>query len=161
MDFSERERIILNMRFLKYALFLLILFIFLYIISAKGTFGSLPKDGQISLDKRTFINSETTEQKQKRVQPILSQLHQKYKTMNSQTLHKHFEDNPEAWVNYHKISAIDSSIIKIKDIFPQFFMEICRFFKVLQNFEKSSNMEKFGKKMKKSRVQLALNQFFI
>ena len=64
MDFSERERIILNMRFLKYALYLLILFIFVYVITAKGTFGSLPKDGEISLEKRPLINSETTEQKQ-------------------------------------------------------------------------------------------------
>ena len=24
--------------------------------------------------------------------------------MNSQTLHKHFEDNPGDWINYHKIS---------------------------------------------------------
>jgi len=52
------------MRFLKYALYLLILFIFLYIIAAKGTFGSLPKDGVISLEKRPVINSETAEQKQ-------------------------------------------------------------------------------------------------
>ena len=64
MDFGERERIILNMRFLKYALYLLILFIFVYVITAKGTFGSLPKDGEISLEKRPLINSETTEQKQ-------------------------------------------------------------------------------------------------
>ena len=52
------------MRFLKYTLYLLILFIFVYIIAAKGTFGSLPKDGQISLEKRPLINSETAEQKQ-------------------------------------------------------------------------------------------------
>ncbi|GIT32931.1 MAG: hypothetical protein Ct9H300mP3_04620 [Gammaproteobacteria bacterium] len=58
MDFGERERIILNMRFLKYALYLLILFTFVYIVAAKGTFGSLPKDGQISLEKRPLINSE-------------------------------------------------------------------------------------------------------
>ena len=64
MDFGERERIILNMRFLKYALYLLILFTFVYIVAAKGTFGSLPKDGQISLEKRPLINSETAEQKQ-------------------------------------------------------------------------------------------------
>jgi len=47
---------------------------------------------------------ETTEQKQQRVLPILSQLHLKYKTWSSQKLHKHFEDNPDDWVNYHKIS---------------------------------------------------------
>ena len=52
------------MRFLKYALYLLILFIFVYVITAKGTFGSLPKDGEISLEKRPLINSESAEQKQ-------------------------------------------------------------------------------------------------
>ncbi len=50
------------------------------------------------------VKKETTEQKQKRIQPILSQLHKKYKSMKSQKLHKHFEDNPEDWENYHKIS---------------------------------------------------------
>ena len=53
---------------------------------------------------KPMVKKETTEQKQQRVLPILSQLHKKYKTMNSQTLHIHFEDNPDDWVNYHKIS---------------------------------------------------------
>ena len=47
---------------------------------------------------------ETTEQKRIRFKSEMSVLHQKYKTMNSQTLHKHFEDNPDDWDNYHKIS---------------------------------------------------------
>jgi len=59
---------------------------------------------------------ETTEQKQQRVQPILSQLHQKYKTMNSQTLHKHFEDNPDDWINYHKISESNEETFPDEEI---------------------------------------------
>lgn len=47
---------------------------------------------------------ETTEQKRERTKSEISILHQKYKTMNSQTLHKHFEDNPDDWLLYHKIS---------------------------------------------------------
>ena len=47
---------------------------------------------------------ETTEQKRERTKSEISILHQKYKTMNSQTLHKHFEDNPDDWFSYHKIS---------------------------------------------------------
>jgi superfamily II DNA or RNA helicase len=47
---------------------------------------------------------ETTKQKRERTKSEISILHQKYKTMNSQTLHKHFEDNPDDWENYHKIS---------------------------------------------------------
>jgi superfamily II DNA or RNA helicase len=34
----------------------------------------------------------------------LSELHKKYKTMNSANLHKHFQDNRQDWDNYHKIA---------------------------------------------------------
>ena len=47
---------------------------------------------------------ETTEQKRERTKSEISILHQKYKIMNSQTLHKHFENNPDDWSTYHKIS---------------------------------------------------------
>lgn len=47
---------------------------------------------------------ETTEQKRERTKSEISILHQKYKTMNSQTLHKHFEDFTDDWSTYHKIS---------------------------------------------------------
>jgi len=53
---------------------------------------------------KPMVKKETTEQKRERTKSEISILHQKYKTMNSQTLHKHFEDNPEDWENYHKIS---------------------------------------------------------
>ena len=52
------------MKFLKYGLFLFILFVFLYTITARGIFGSLPKDGQISEETRPVINLEITEEKQ-------------------------------------------------------------------------------------------------
>ena len=35
---------------------------------------------------------------------IMSELHKKYKTMTSQNLNKQFNDNPEEWEEYHKIS---------------------------------------------------------
>ena len=35
---------------------------------------------------------------------LLSDLHQKYKTMNSQNLHNHFQENKNDWESYHKIS---------------------------------------------------------
>jgi ribosomal RNA-processing protein 8 len=53
---------------------------------------------------KPMVKKETTEQKQQRTKSEMSILHQKYKTMNSQTLHKHFEDNPDDWGKYHKIS---------------------------------------------------------
>ena len=47
---------------------------------------------------------ETTEQKRQRTKSEISQLHQKYKTMNSDNLNKEFNDNPELWHTYHNIS---------------------------------------------------------
>ena len=54
----------MNKKFLKYGLYPFILFIFLYFITARGMFGSLPQDGQIFEEKRPPINSEITEEKQ-------------------------------------------------------------------------------------------------
>ena len=64
MDIGKRKRIVLTMKFLKYALYLFIFFIFLYSIAAKGILGSLPEDGQISLEKRPPNNSENVIEKQ-------------------------------------------------------------------------------------------------
>ena len=47
---------------------------------------------------------ETTEHKRGRVKSELSVLHQRYKTMNSQTLRKEFTEDPESWSKYHAIS---------------------------------------------------------
>ena len=43
-------------------------------------------------------------ERQQRVQSELSQLHQKYKTMNSQNLATLFKESPKLWHEYHKIS---------------------------------------------------------
>ena len=48
--------------------------------------------------------SETQTQGKERVKSEMSILHQKYKTMNSQNLHTHFEEHPDDWEEYHKIS---------------------------------------------------------
>jgi ribosomal RNA-processing protein 8 len=47
---------------------------------------------------------EPTEHKCERVKSELSVLHQRYKTMNSQTLNKEFTEDPESWSKYHAIS---------------------------------------------------------
>jgi superfamily II DNA or RNA helicase len=47
------------------------------------------------------ISAEPTEHKRERVKSELSVLHQRYKTMNSQTLSKEFTENPESWFKYH------------------------------------------------------------
>jgi hypothetical protein len=49
-------------------------------------------------------NTEDESKRLKFNKSELSVLHKKYKTMNSSNLHKHFEDNPEDWKNYHEIS---------------------------------------------------------
>ena len=48
--------------------------------------------------------SESIEQRRLRVKSELSVLHQKYKTMRSDTLAQHLIDNPTAWQDYHRIS---------------------------------------------------------
>jgi ribosomal RNA-processing protein 8 len=63
-----------------------------------------PKKDMSKKEIKPMVKKETTEQKQERFKSEISILHQKYKTMNSQTLHKHFEDNPDDWLSYHKIS---------------------------------------------------------
>jgi superfamily II DNA or RNA helicase len=63
-----------------------------------------PKKDMSKKEIKPKSKKETTEQKRERTKSEISILHQKYKTMNSQTLHKHFEDNPDDWENYHKIS---------------------------------------------------------
>ena len=47
---------------------------------------------------------ETCEQKRIRVHSELSQLHQRYKTLNSSNLSKEFNENPDLWHTYHTIS---------------------------------------------------------
>jgi len=63
-----------------------------------------PKKDMSKKEIKPKSKKETTEQKRERTKSEISILHQKYKTMNSQTLHKHFEDNPDDWLLYHKIS---------------------------------------------------------
>ena len=60
--------------------------------------------------------SETHTQRKERVKSEISILHQKYKTMNSQTLHKHFEENPDKWDEYHKISQANEESFPDEEI---------------------------------------------
>jgi len=59
---------------------------------------------------------ETTEQKNQRVHSELSELHKKYKTMNSKNLHQVFQENPEDWYNYHKISEENEESFPTEEI---------------------------------------------
>ena len=66
--------------------------------------------------KEIKSKQELTGEKRIRFKSEMSVLHQKYKTMNSQTLHKHFEDNPDDWTNYHKISESNEETFPDEEI---------------------------------------------
>ncbi len=54
----------------------------------------------------------------KRTLPELSELHKKYKTMNSSTLHKLFQENHKLWEEYHEVSEKNESGFKEQDEVP-------------------------------------------
>jgi ribosomal RNA-processing protein 8 len=58
-----------------------------------------PKKKSMKLKQPSI--SETPGEKRQRITSELSVLHQRYKTLNSQTLNKEFKENPESWTNYH------------------------------------------------------------
>ena len=47
---------------------------------------------------------------------VLSELHKKYKTMTSNNLHKHFDENPKDWEDYHKISQTNEKSFPEEEI---------------------------------------------
>jgi len=54
--------------------------------------------------KEPTLPKESSEQKRLRIHSELSDLHQKYKTLNSENLRTRFNDNPDLWHKYHSIS---------------------------------------------------------
>jgi ubiquinone/menaquinone biosynthesis C-methylase UbiE len=70
----------------------------------------------MKLPNSKIILQETTEQKHQRVHSELSELHKKYKTMNSKNLHQVFQENPEDWYNYHKISEENEESFPTEEI---------------------------------------------
>ena len=75
-----------------------------------------PKD----MSKPTINPKNPTPQnkahRQQRVQSEMSQLHQEYKTKNSQTLHTYFKQCPEKWKEYHKISKCNEASFPTEEI---------------------------------------------
>ena len=70
------------------------------------------KSMKLNLIQQPTEPIEDVETRKQRFKSEISILHQKYKTMNSENLHKHFAENPEEWVKYHEISE------KNEDTFP-------------------------------------------
>ena len=72
------------------------------------------KDMSKPIIKPKQEKSEESQQiKKQRYKSELSELHKKYKTMNSQNLHNHFGENRQDWINYHNISK------KNEESFPE------------------------------------------
>jgi superfamily II DNA or RNA helicase len=67
---------------------------------------SIPVKKSMALKTKPIVETEepTSKEKIERRKSELSVLHQKYKTMNSQTLATTFKSNPELWSEYHAIS---------------------------------------------------------
>ena len=62
--------------------------------------------------------TETSNNKTKQIPPksVMSELHKKYKTMSSENLHKHFQENPKDWEDYHKISKENEKSFPTEEI---------------------------------------------
>jgi ribosomal RNA-processing protein 8 len=58
----------------------------------------------MNLPKSSKKREETREERKTRIKTEISQLHQRYKTMNSQNLNNEFKENPDLWKKYHEIS---------------------------------------------------------
>jgi hypothetical protein len=70
----------------------------------------------MKLPKTNKQKVETNDQKQIRVKSVMSQLHQRYKTLKSENLKKEFNENPEIWHKYHAISEENEKSFPNQDI---------------------------------------------
>ena len=66
---------------------------------------SAPKKKSMKLSKSTVKKEENAEhQRRERIKTEISQLHQRYKTLHSDNLHKEFNQEPGLWYKYHEIA---------------------------------------------------------
>jgi ribosomal RNA-processing protein 8 len=75
-----------------------------------------PKPKKKSMKLKTTAKKETSEQKRQRTKTEISELHQRYKTLNSQNLNKEFKEKPELWHKYHEISEENEKSFPKEDI---------------------------------------------
>ena len=75
-----------------------------------------PTPKKKSMKLKTTAKKETTEQKRQRTKTEISELHQRYKTLNSQNLNKEFKEKPELWHKYHEISEENEKSFPKEDI---------------------------------------------
>ena len=73
---------------------------------------------QKDMSKPTIQPKKETSNKTNKPPPksVMSELHKKYKTMTSENLHKHFQENPKDWEDYHKISKENEKSFPTEEI---------------------------------------------
>jgi ribosomal RNA-processing protein 8 len=71
------------------------------------------KSMKLKIETPTIVKQETNEERKLRNKSQLSELHKIYKSMNSENLHKKFNENLELWNDYHTISE------KNEESFPE------------------------------------------
>lgn len=54
--------------------------------------------------KKEISNEEIAKERKEKIKSELSELHKKYKTMNSKNLHNEFNNNQKIWFEYHRIA---------------------------------------------------------
>jgi len=70
-------------------------------------------------DKKDMSKPEIKPPKQTgshKPQSVLSELHKQYKTMTSEHLHDYFNEHPDQWIKYHKISQENERSFPTEDI---------------------------------------------
>ncbi len=74
------------------------------LIAEKTKKKRVQKSMKLKLVNKPLTSIESQEERKKRCKSELSILHQKYKTMNSQNLHKEFKETKDIWIHYHEVS---------------------------------------------------------
>ena len=86
--------------------------------SLEGWFWAKKDMSKPNIEPTIEPKKETSNNKTKRLPPksVMSELHKKYKTMTSENLHKHFQENPKDWKDYHKISKENEKSFPTEEI---------------------------------------------
>jgi superfamily II DNA or RNA helicase len=78
-----------------------------------------PRNKPIQVEPEQEQKEQKKEKKEKKEQcvlPIISKLHKKYITMNSDKLHNHFHENEQDWHDYHAIMEAHESVYAVKEV---------------------------------------------
>ena len=77
-----------------------------------------PSSSSSTSSSSSSSSTSTSNHNHKRIKSRISELHQKYKTLRSDNLHKLFSENTELWHEYHTISEQNESLFSEQDEIP-------------------------------------------